>query len=194
MCATTIRPDERNVLEETTDDFLKSDQRVYLEEQQYRRLMNVLAYFRDDEVKQFGDRVTQKKFKKYFESKLNVMLIEQRLLDPSFFFCALYIARLLSDTLTKEPVSWYAVDYHEKRLNGEDASVLKDGGDMCFLMSSVFPEHARRKLVDIPYYKKMGRMFYFGLYSSAHVEIGYHMGKRFDIMSNITHQCIESIQ
>lgn len=194
MCARIIHLHEVQESRQKAKTHRTTEQKAFFEEQRYRGMTAILASFKEDKTKSFGTHVTKKNFKQYFESKINASLIEQGLIEPSFFLCSLYVAQLLSNTLNTEPRSWYAIDYHEKSHHAGNVHEFKEGGDMCFLMASVFPEQTHRRLVDIQYYKKMGVTFYLGLYTNANIEIGYHMGKQFDVMVDITHDCIESIQ
>jgi hypothetical protein len=132
-------------------------------------------------------------FKKWVEGKIGATLIEQQLIDASFFLCAIYIAELLTRTMREFPESWCAVDYRKESVEHENPFALKKGGDMCFLIAAVFPDRGKWRLMDLSYYEKMGAGFYYEFYYQARAEIGYHMGSCFHTMKEVTRTCLASL-
>lgn len=140
-----------------------------------------------------GERVAPTDFKQFVSGRIGGILLDQKLIDPSFFLCGLYIAELLTDTMHTQPESWYAIDFRQKGNDTNDRFAFKNGGDMCFLIAAVFPERGHFRLMTPEYYEKMGIGFYYEFYYRGGSEIGYHMGSRFKTMADITQSCLTSL-
>ena len=134
-----------------------------------------------------------REFRKQLEAKLGNMLIDRKLLEPALFFCSMYVARLLYETAREEPKSWYAIDFLVEANESGNPFSLKEGGDMCFLLSSVFPERSARRGVKMEYYIHMGENFYYEFYNQTSSEIGYHMSNSFNTMAQVTQSCLDSL-
>lgn len=140
-----------------------------------------------------GQTVTLDKFREHIEKKISTSLLEKKIISPAHFFCAMYIARLLTEVVYSEPEMWCAIDHLEKARETDDTFGYKKGGDMCFLVAAVFPGRGNWRLMDITYYKKMGAMFYSEFYYMKRQEIGYHMSCHFDTMAKVTNSCVSNL-
>lgn len=173
--------EKQNIIDETEliEKFLHLD------------INELLARAKKNKRTSLGRKASTADFKKHIEGKIHDLLIERKLIGPSFFLCGIYVANLLAKTINKAPMSWYAFDFQKMVHDSGNPFTFRDGGDVCFLIASVFPERGNWRLMNLQYYKNMGAMFYFGLYQHAGLEIGYHMSTRFDTMAEVTHECFD---
>ncbi|HPN96281.1 MAG TPA: hypothetical protein PLK35_00795 [Candidatus Moranbacteria bacterium] len=126
-------------------------------------------------------------FQKKLERDINQKIIDIKMVSSGSFLCGLYVSQLFTKFLSSSPESWFAIDYLQKGLKADSASVFKEGGDFCFFVSSVFLEKAKQMG---NYYQDMGIGFYYDFYVRTNKEIGYHMSQNFILMSELTRSCL----
>ncbi|MDD2935384.1 MAG: hypothetical protein PHX25_02830 [Candidatus Pacebacteria bacterium] len=132
--------------------------------------------------------------KKAFEIQLNTFLLEKQLVGVDVFMCASYISSILCQFGSKIPESWYMTDYLVKdQENGGDGNALKEGADTCFILCSLYPERCNRRIMEKTDYILMGSSMYGAYYSKTGKEVIYHMAKRFELMSQVTAECVNKI-
>ena len=134
------------------------------------------------------DIVGRGKIKKIFERKITEEILKAKLISGDVLLCGIYISNLLDEFVTKRTDSWWAIDYAVS----EDAEVLKQGGDTCFIICGVFPERGNVRLMDISYYQKIGAGLYNRFYNRTNKEIGYHMSQRFETMAQVVQTCMRN--
>jgi len=111
------------------------------------------------------------------------------LISSETFLCGSYSSSVLTECLFGSPRSWWAIDYLKKFFESKDqkkrATALKKGGDLCFLICSVFPERANVRAMRLADYRNIGIGFYQRHFSFAGAEISNHMSERFSPMAAI---------
>lgn len=137
--------------------------------------------------------LSHEKLKQRFLAGLNSELIAQNFLESSAFLCAGYIADLFGKTASKTLENKWLIEYLETYLETSSPYVLQEGGDMCFLICSVFPKRASWKLMNLNFYQEAGASLYYQYYCDANKPIGFHMSQNFISMSKITNKCLKLI-
>lgn len=131
--------------------------------------------------------IGERELKKLFESKINEIILQEKLIESSIFLCGLYVSNLLNKFTTSKPESWWPSDYSFS----EDPAVLQQGGDICFIICAVFPGRSKARLMGIPHYQQAGAFLYYRYYCFTKEEIGYYMSLRFKTMTKVTQSCLK---
>ena len=127
------------------------------------------------------------------EGIISKKIIKAKMIDKGLFLCGIYVPQIFAEYLSSSPESWLAVDYTLKARKFKNAFVFKQGGDVCFLICSIFPERTNWRTMNPGYYRKMGESFYYQFYAKTNQEIGYHMSGNFETMVGITKECVPLI-
>lgn len=128
------------------------------------------------------------KMQQKIEGDINKILLQRDYINSDYFLCGNYIAKMITETVQRPPKSWYTIDYLSQ-INSEEGYIpLKEAGDICFLISSVFTKRANHGLMKPSYYTLMGKNFYYLYYEKGKKEIGYLMSRRYKTMSQITRE------
>ncbi len=135
----------------------------------------------------FISRVTSEKAQKEIESRILKVIWQKKLMEMSYFLCALYVAKIIWNFSNKIPISWCAVDYYDI----DNPQAMKDGGDICFLINALFPQRVKWRLMSEEYYIKMGELFYAQYYNLTEAEVACYMSLLFNQMIDITRQCFK---
>ena len=128
-----------------------------------------------------------------FETRLNELLLDNRFIGANIFLCSSYIAILLAKFATKNPESWYATDYAIKGYESRDPFVLQNGADVCFILCTLYPERCNRRSMKKSDYVSLGSGLYHRFYNQTGREIGYYMGDLFELMSEVTAECVKRL-
>lgn len=131
--------------------------------------------------------------KRRMEGMIAKKIIKAKMIDKGLFLCGIYIPQIFVEYLSSSPESWLAVDYSSWAIKRKNAFVFKKGGDVCFLICSIFPERTNWRTMSADYYQKMGESFYHQFYTESKKEIGYHMSSNFETMVGITKECVPLI-
>lgn len=131
--------------------------------------------------------------KRKIEGVISKKIIDDRMIDKGLFLCGVYVPHVFTEYLSSSPKSWIAYDYKLESEKKESAFTFKQGGDVCFLICSIFTERAKWRAMNPSYYHEMGESFYYQFYAKTDKEIGYHMSDNFKTIVNITKECIHSI-
>ncbi|MCG2694761.1 hypothetical protein L6261_01620 [Candidatus Parcubacteria bacterium] len=131
---------------------------------------------------------------KMFEIQLNDFLFENNFIGVNFFVCSLFISSLLKETSFSVPESWYAVDYLLKEKETGDPTLLLDGANNCFLLSTLFSKRCERRGMTRNDYVFMGAGLYHRFYNQTGKDFAYYMGDLFEIMSDATGKCVKNMQ
>jgi len=115
------------------------------------------------------------------------------MINQGLFLCGIYVPKVFTEYLSHSPESWIASDYLLKAEKKESAFAFKQGGDVCFLICSIFVKRASWRTMNPKYYHQMGISFYHKFYARTNQEIGYHMSDNFETMVDITKNCFSSI-
>ena len=75
-------------------------------------------------------------FEDLFKAKIGSFIIDHRLLNADLFRCSLYVAHILSETLSKKITSFYITDYLVRGIEDEDPVILKEGPTYAVLSAS----------------------------------------------------------
>lgn len=129
-----------------------------------------------------------------FERIISDILLKRKLLAPGFFICSRYIAVLLKRISSSVPESWFAVDYFIQGVKEGRPELIKQGADLCFLFCSVFPERSNHRNMNFKSYSKLGAGLYYNFYLRTGNDIGRFMSRGFEIMTEVTKQCFQSLQ
>lgn len=62
-----------------------------------------------------------------FCAKINSFLLEEKLINPELFRCAVYISNVVAFTALNVPKSYYASEYYIKGHDNKDASLFLQG-------------------------------------------------------------------
>lgn len=127
---------------------------------------------------------------RFFESTISETLICSKMIGVDILLCGIYISRLLADIGSRSPQSWYAFDFILESNNSSDPAIVKNGADVCFLLCSVFPRKAGRRVMNVKDYEKIGAGLYYHFYSATEKIIGRHMSNNFSVMAAVTQQSL----
>jgi hypothetical protein len=136
------------------------------------------AYSSDMSIADIG------KLKKKIEARVTKEIMDQQLIDTETFLCGLYVSNLLGKMVTELPESWFLIDYVEKFNDFGNPYILKEAGDMCFLLCGAFCGKEK-----IPYYQNSGAVLYKNFYEYTKIEIGLLMSQHFDSMTQVASRC-----
>ena len=163
---------------------------------------NLNAFLRQARV--FAERIKEdstewlrvldpKEFEERLKRQLFAEAVRGKLIGSDVFLCALYVSKMLAETAKKPSLCLVAVDYLLEHSKTGNAFVLRQGGDVCFLVCAVFLGRAKWRLMDENYYRKMGAGFYYQFYAITGREIGYHMSRLFEPMTKVTQKCLKNL-
>lgn len=165
----------------TIDDFLKRASRLKKEKEKEQKEDRLLL-------------VNLVDLEKMFEIQLNDFLFKNNLIGVNFFMCSIFISSLLKETSFSVPESWYAIDYILNEEDTKDPSLLLDGANNCFLLSTLFPERCERRNMKKDDYVFMGSGLYHRFYDRTGKEVAYYMSDLFEVMSDATFECIKNMR
>ena len=131
--------------------------------------------------------------KNLISGRICSFLIEKRMVDFGLMACGFYIANTLDKLTTEEPESWYAIDYFLKGHEEKNPETLRRGANVCFLICAIFKARGNRRTMRIIDYQKMGTGLYLQYFQQTGKEIGYHMGKNFPLMAEVTEKCLKTL-
>jgi len=153
--------------------------------------------------------VDQQGLEQFFKNQILEEVYLRELFSDGIILCTNYISALLTKIgtdFTKEELegtvsyfeSWFAVDYQIKHNESGSLYALKKGGDLCFIICSIFPKIVSKRLVKLSYYQDIGISFYqqIGSYyyydknQSSKAEIWLHMSKFFKEMVEVVQTSI----
>lgn len=137
--------------------------------------------------------INPEEFKTAIEGKINQEIIDRRLISSDIFMCSIYVADLLTQVIKNTPKSWLATDYVLQYTQSGEKSLLKEGGDACFVICGLFPKKGNFRLMKIDYYQEMGISFYYQYFCQASKEIGYHMSQCFATMAKVVKSCLSPL-
>ena len=127
----------------------------------------------------------------YVRQKINTFLLDEKIMDPELFRCALYISAVIAKMFSTVPESYYASDYCMKGHEENDPFVILRGADFCFLLCSFFPGRGNRRMMKTKDYFHMGVQMYFSFYAMTQNVLGVCMGNNFSDMVEITQKSME---
>lgn len=140
-----------------------------------------------------SEKKTFNSLKNLISGKICEILLEKKMIEFGYIACGLYIADTLDRLTTKEPDSWYAIDYFLKAYEDKNPEILKQGANVCFLICAIFKARGNRRVMTVGHYQKMGVGLYMQFFRQTGQEIGYHMGKNFPIMAEVTEKCLKTL-
>ncbi|OHA84133.1 MAG: hypothetical protein A2408_00500 [Candidatus Yonathbacteria bacterium RIFOXYC1_FULL_52_10] len=112
------------------------------------------------------------KIEDLFFGKITKELRETRRVALPYLYCARHAAHCCAQLLDHQPAYWTAFEYLAKAEAAQSADYLRQGGDTCLLLASLFPVYAERHMVNVHYYEAMGS----GLYRAWHYQTGSVLG------------------
>ena len=130
---------------------------------------------------------------KRLEGKIAKKMIKTKMISRGLFLCGIYIPQVFTEYFHSSPESWLPIDFILKAKKLGEAFILKRGGDVCFLICSVFTERGNWGNMNLDYYQGMGKTFYHQFHAQTKKEIGCHMSNNFEIMAKLTKECVLSI-
>lgn len=131
-----LESDDLNILIKKADLICKEKMNFFQDE---------ISVVRDDQLKNV------------FEREIVQEIFSRKLISSDVFLCGMYISNMMTELMLNIPESWWAIDY----VDFNDFLTLKKGGDVCFIICGIFPERGNYRSMDISYYKKMGKSFYY---------------------------------
>lgn len=129
----------------------------------------------------------------FFQGKISEIIIGQSLVEQELLLCGMYVAKLLANTISQIPPSWWAVDYIMEGHSKDKPYIIQQGADVCFLICSIFKERAEVRVMTMSDYQRMGPTLFHQFYNKTGSEIGYHMSRNFERMVLITDECFQSL-
>lgn len=78
----------------------------------------------------------------FFQGKISEIIIGQSLIEQDLLLGGMYVAKLLTKTISQIPPSWWAIDYLMEGHSKNDPLIIQQGADVCFLICSIFKERA----------------------------------------------------
>jgi hypothetical protein len=178
---TQARIRKQKIIPESLNDFLKRATKL-VDEISTRQNYDLIAVVKNSD-----------ELKRRIEGVIAEKIIKTRKVSKGLFLCGIYVSQVFTEYLSSSPESWIAVDYIPEAKKLESAFLFKKGGDVCFLICSIFPGRANWRTMNKDYYQKMGETFYHQFYTKTNQEIGYYMSDNFEIMVDITKECVPLI-
>ncbi|MEW5745091.1 MAG: hypothetical protein AB1805_06620 [Nitrospirota bacterium] len=132
-------------------------------------------------------------FESMLKAKIGSFIIEHKLITADLFRCGLYVAHLLSETLSREIGSCYVTDYYIQGFERGDPAILQQGADLCCLLCILFEERRTWRMMKKGDYAKMGMQLYSLYYAKTKRPIGWCMSRNFEPITAITRKCIEGL-
>lgn len=133
-------------------------------------------------------------FKELLYEEIARGIVEQEELSSQTFLCGQYVVQIIFDAAYNVPYSWYAVDFLREYREQNIPLYLKEGGDMCFILCTIFPKRCEFRQMNFSYYKNMGESLYYQYYVSAGEEIGYMMSVNFNPLVEIVQNCLQELE
>ncbi len=125
----------------------------------------------------------------FFEKKINEEILRRKIVESGVFLCGIYVSKVLANLAKEVPQSWWAVDYIET----DNSYLAQKGGDVCFVVCSVFPERGNWRLMKFSYYESMGKGFYQKCFSLSRKGIFWQMSQNFETMAEVTRAIMKEI-
>jgi predicted metallopeptidase len=143
--------------------------------------------------------LAQEEIKNIIHASLVIELRKSGNLNYSSLICATYAANLLMQLFCKTIKYWSALDFlnSEKKEMGDvfDVCDIKNGADVCFLISSYFTEKDEGwRTLKLRYYKNTGTSLYLNFYSQTKVDTGLYMSENFLLISNTVNKYLKTLQ
>ena len=130
-------------------------------------------------------------FEDLFKAKLGSFIIDHKLMNADLFRCSLYVAHVLNEGLTKNISSFYITDYLIRGIEEDSPDTLKEGADLCCIISIFFEERHNWRMMHPGDYAKMGIQLYSIYYSMTHRLISWCMSRNFENITSITRKCVK---
>jgi hypothetical protein len=127
-----------------------------------------------------------------FAAKFNQVLLDNKAIDSELFRCALYVAALFEKMSKEVPESYYGVDFYIRGLEEGKPEWFRRGGDVCFLVCSLFEGFARRR-TSVKEFQRMGAYLYNLYFEGTRREIGWCMSNNFKSMVQVAQQGISRL-
>lgn len=126
----------------------------------------------------------------FIRGKISSFVLDQKMLDLDILRCTLYTAKMIAHNFNNVPESYYATDYFLKGVDDNDPNLILRGADLCFLVCSLFPPRAYRRVMKSADYANLGRQMYYYFYGMTQKTIGLSMGNTFGTMTDIVREVI----
>lgn len=149
-----------------------------------------LVDFREDLKRKIIIAVSQGQFKVFLSGLISEAIFKHpSLICRESLLCGIYSAQVLTQFIFENPKSWWVVDYLLEHAEAKDrqkgVNALKRGGDLCFLICSVFPERSNIRIMTPKDYQAMGIGFFQRHFHSSGAEISHFMSQQFSNMAKI---------
>lgn len=146
--------------------------------------------FREDLKKKIIIAASQGQFKVLLSALINEAIFRHpSLICRESLLCGIYSAQILTQFVFEAPKSWWAIDYLQEHVNAKNRqksiNALKRGGDLCFLICSVFPERGNIRTMTPEDYQALGVGFFQRHFYSSGAEISHFMSQQFGNMATI---------
>ncbi len=148
--------------------------------------------FKEDlpELKERFMVVSSGKMRQILETLILKVLMQNKMIEVSYFLCGNYISEVLTSLGSNVPESWFAIDFYTKG----NAEAMKQGANLCFILCSLFPKRTNFRTMNFHDYQDMGQGLYLRFYYSTGAEIGYLMSRLFPQMVAVTEQAIGELK
>lgn len=124
------------------------------------------------------------KIEDFFFGKITEELRKTRRVALPYLSCARHAAYCCAQLLDHHPAYWTAFEYLAKAEAARSADYLRQGGDACLLLVSLFPIYAERRTMNVRYYAAMGSGLYRAWHHQTDSVLGEHMADHFGEISS----------
>ena len=121
---------------------------------------------------------------------MNTLLLQERTIDLQLFRCVIHVSRVIASAVEHTPKSFYATDYYLKAIKTDRPSLLREGGDMCYLICTFFPERVNRRCMTVKDCEQLGTQLYYRYYEKSKNTLGLCMGDHFKTMILVAQECV----
>jgi hypothetical protein len=121
---------------------------------------------------------------------MNTLLLNEGGIDSRLFRCVIHVSRIIARATVQTPKSFYASDYYLQAIKTDKPIVLREGGDMCYLLCTFFPERANRRCMTVQDCEQMGTQMYYKYYEKSKNTLGLCMGDCFKTMILVAQESI----
>jgi hypothetical protein len=126
----------------------------------------------------------------YCRIVMNMFLLNEGEINSILFRCVIYTSRIIAESIGKALDGFYSLQYYVEAINTDNLNLLREGGDMCYLICTFFPEYANRRFMTVGDCEQIGRQMYYKYYQKSENSLGLYMGNNFKTMVMIAQECM----
>lgn len=155
-----------------------------------RQLKNVVLLSKDCDEDIDIDFLSKEDIEEWLKKRIAKELLDRHMIGVEQFLCGMYISKMLSEFGHNLPEKWYVTDFMNDYLETNEPKVLKNGGDFCLLLCSVFPERINKGLLSVSDYVDFGSNLYYQFYTVSGIPVAYYLSNNFLQMQDVIKSAI----